>query len=294
VSEKAWRTGGSRMFIDVGKTVSVDDLLKGVIIQSGNDATVALAEHVAGSEEAFAALMNRHAERLGLTSTHFANANGLPDPSQHTTARDLATLSAAMIRDFPEYYPLHAVREFKFNNIVQHNRNRLLNLEPGVDGIKTGHTEAAGYCLVASGEREGMRLIAVILGAASEKVRVAEASKLLGYGFRFYEARKLHAANTALVQAPLWKGAAKTVDLGLERDLYLTVPRAQPGDISVSPEVDPLIVAPVARGERKGTVKVRVNGKDVLERPLVVLQDVRPGNFLRRWLHAILLFFHWW
>jgi D-alanyl-D-alanine carboxypeptidase (penicillin-binding protein 5/6) len=291
VSEKAWRTGGSRMFIEVGKTVSVDDLLKGVIVQSGNDATVALAEHIAGSEEAFAGLMNRHGQRLGLKGSHFTNASGLPDPEHYTTARDLATLGAALIRDFPEYYPMHALREFTFNNIVQHNRNRLLWQEAGVDGIKTGHTESAGYCLVVSGERESMRLIAAILGAASEKARTAEARKLLGYGFRFYEGRELHPANVSLSRVPVWKGEAGEVDLGLERGLYVTVPRGQAGNVSVSLQVDPLIVAPVARGERKGTVRVRLGGKDLLERPLVALQPVNEGGFLRRWIDGALLLF---
>ncbi len=291
ISERAWKMGGSQMFIEVGKQVSVEDLLKGMVIQSGNDASVALAEHVAGSEEAFAGLMNRHAERLGLTNSHFTNASGLPDPALYTSPRDLATLGAALVRDFPEHYKLHSVREFTYNNIVQQNRNRLLALEPGVDGIKTGHTAAAGYCLVFSAERDNMRLVGVLMGADSEKIRTAEARKLLGFGFRFYEGQKLQPANTALAKTRVWKGEATELDVGLASDLFATVPRGQAGKLAVSLEVNPRIVAPVRKGDRVGTVRVQFAGKELEARPLVALQDVGAGGFVRRWADAARL---WW
>ena len=291
ISERAWKMGGSQMFIEVGKQVAVEDLLKGMVIQSGNDASVALAEHVAGSEDVFAGLMNRHAERLGMVNSHFTNASGLPDPALYTTARDLATLGAALVRDFPEYYPLHAMREFTFNNIVQQNRNRLLGLEAGVDGIKTGHTATAGYCLVVSGERENMRLVGVLMGAESEKVRTAEARKLLGFGFRFFEGQKLHAANVSLARTRVWKGEVKELDVGVASDLQVTVPRGQAGKVSETLEVNPRIVAPLRKGDTVGTVRVLFAGKELTSRPLVALRSVEQGGIVRRWLDAAWL---WW
>ena len=291
ISERAWKMGGSQMFIEVGKQVSVDDLLKGMVIQSGNDASVALAEHVAGSEDVFASLMNRHAERLGMVNSHFTNASGLPDPALYTSARDLATLGAALVRDFPEYYPLHAMREFTFNNIVQQNRNRLLGLEAGVDGIKTGHTATAGYCLVVSGERDSMRLVGVLMGAESEKVRTAEARKLLGFGFRFFEGQKLHAANVSLARTRVWKGEVKELDVGVASDLLVTVPRGQAGKVSETLELNPRIVAPLRKGDTVGTVKVLFAGKELASRPLVALRNVEQGGFVRRWVDAAWL---WW
>ena len=291
ISERAWKMGGSQMFIEVGKQVAVEDLLKGMVIQSGNDASVALAEHVAGSEDVFAGLMNRHAERLGMVNSHFTNASGLPDPALYTTARDLATLGAALVRDFPEYYPMHAMREFTFNNIVQQNRNRLLGLEAGVDGIKTGHTATAGYCLVVSGERENMRLVGVLMGAESEKVRTAEARKLLGFGFRFFEGQKLHAANVSLARTRVWKGEVKELDVGVASDLQVTVPRGQAGKVSETLEVNPRIVAPLRKGDTVGTVRVLFAGKELTSRPLVALRSVEQGGIVRRWLDAAWL---WW
>ena len=291
ISERAWKMGGSQMFIEVGKQVAVEDLLKGMVIQSGNDASVALAEHVAGSEDVFAGLMNRHAERLGMVNSHFTNASGLPDPALYTTARDLATLGAALVRDFPEYYPMHAMREFTFNNIVQQNRNRLLGLEAGVDGIKTGHTATAGYCLVVSGERENMRLVGVLMGAESEKVRTAEARKLLGFGFRFFEGQKLHAANVSLARTRVWKGEVKELDVGVASDLQVTVPRGQAGKVSETLEVNPRIVAPLRKGDTVGTVRVLFAGKELTSRPLVALRNVEQGGIVRRGLDAAWL---WW
>lgn len=294
ISQNAWSknySDSSKMFIEVGKQVSVEDLLKGMVIQSGNDASVALAEHVAGSEDVFASLMNRHAERLGMVNSHFTNASGLPDPALYTSARDLATLGAALVRDFPEYYPLHAMREFTFNNIVQQNRNRLLGLEAGVDGIKTGHTATAGYCLVVSGERDSMRLVGVLMGAESEKVRTAEARKLLGFGFRFFEGQKLHAANVSLARTRVWKGEVKELDVGVASDLLVTVPRGQAGKVSETLELNPRIVAPLRKGDTVGTVKVLFAGKELASRPLVALRNVEQGGFVRRWVDAAWL---WW
>lgn len=291
ISERAWKMGGSQMFIEVGKQVAVEDLLKGMVVQSGNDASVALAEHVAGSEDVFASLMNRHAERLGLVNSHFTNASGLPDPALYTTARDLAILGAALVRDFPEYYPMHAMREFTYNNIVQRNRNRLLSLETGVDGIKTGHTATAGYCLVVSGERENMRLIGVLMGAESEKVRTAEARKLLGFGFRFFEGQKLHAANVSLARTRVWKGEVKELDVGVASDLQVTVPRGQVGKVSETLEVNSRIVAPVRKGDTVGTVRVLFAGKELTSRPLIALRNVEQGGIVHRWLDAAWL---WW
>jgi len=282
VSEKAWKMAGSRTFIEINKKIPLETLLMGVVIQSGNDAAVALAEHASGSEEVFADLMNEHAERLGLRNTHFVNATGLPDPNHYTTARDLAALSVAFIRDFPETYALSKVREFTFNGIVQHNRNRLLWRDDSVDGIKTGHTETAGYCLVASAERQGMRLISVVLGSASEDERTAVTQSLLNYGFRFYETHRLYGAHQPLTKARVWKGAAEQMKLGLTEDLYVTIPRHQYKELKAMMDLDTPILAPVAKGESKGTLKVSLQGKEVAQRPLIALESVAQGGFVHR------------
>ena len=227
VSEKAWRMGGSRMFIEVGNKVSVEDLLKGVIIQSGNDASVALAEYVSGTEEAFAGLMNHYAEELGMKDTHFMNSSGWPHENHYTTARDQATLARAMIRDYPEIYALHSIREFTYNNIKQSNRNRLLWTDTSVDGIKTGHTESAGYCLVASAVRDGIRLISVVMGAAGTQARTNATQALLNYSYRFYETRKLYAVDETVTTVKVWKGERDSLDLIVENELVLTLPRGQ-------------------------------------------------------------------
>ncbi|HIE54755.1 MAG TPA: D-alanyl-D-alanine carboxypeptidase, partial [Chromatiaceae bacterium] len=225
VSEKAWKTPGSRMFIEVGKKVSVADLIRGMIIASGNDACVALAEHIAGSEESFAALMNEHAMRLEMDQTHFTNSTGLPDPNHYTTPADILKVTRALITEFPQYYPLYSEREFTFNNITQKNRNRLLWRDPSVDGVKTGHTKAAGYCLVASAKRQGMRLLSVVMGTASEEARAQETQKLFNYGFRFFETHRLFGGGEPLKQVRVWKGEMEELPLGLEEDLYVTIPR---------------------------------------------------------------------
>jgi D-alanyl-D-alanine carboxypeptidase (penicillin-binding protein 5/6) len=289
VSEKAWRMPGSRMFIEVGTRVTVEDLLKGVIIQSGNDASVALAEHVAGSEESFAALMNQEAARLGLTGTRFVNSTGLPHPEHYTTARDMAKLAVALIRDFPENYHWHAIREFTYNDITQHNRNRLLWQDPSVDGLKTGHTEAAGYCLVASAERDDMRLVSAVMGAESERVRTAETRELLNWGFRFFETHRLYAHGAEVSDVRLWKGAAPGLAVGVPEDLYVTVPRGRYAELGASMELDGPVVAPVAPGTPVGSVRVALGEEEVARAPLVALEEGAPGSLWRRLLDHVRL-----
>jgi len=291
ISKKAWKMPGSRMFIEVGKKVSVEDLLKGVIIQSGNDATVALAEHVAGSEEAFASLMNQHAAELGMTNSHFVNATGLPHKEHYTTARDLARLAQALIRDYPENYALYAQKEFTFNNIKQYNRNKLLWRNKYVDGIKTGHTEAAGYCLVASMLRDDMRLISVILGTRSEEARAAETQKLLTYGFRFFETHKLYAANEPLTTARIWKGETEELPLGLAEDLYITIPRGQYKKLKANMSIDKRIIAPARKGQSFGSVNVSLDGTDYVQRDLVSLADVAEGGLFGNLVDEVQLMF---
>jgi len=282
VSEKAWRMSGSRTFIEVNKKIPLKTLLMGVVIQSGNDASVALAEHVSGSEEVFVELMNQHSERLGLKGTHFINSTGLPDPNHYTTARDLATLTAALIRDFPETYALSKIKEFTFNGIVQHNRNRLLWRDESVDGVKTGHTETAGYCLVASAERQGMRLISVVLGSATENEREMATQALLNYGFRFYETHRLYSARQPLTQVRVWKGQVDKADLGLSEDLYVTIPRRQYKELNAAMDLESAVIAPVEQGQPKGTLKISLKGNEVAKRPLIALQSVSEGGFVHR------------
>lgn len=291
VSEKAWRMPGSRMFIEVGDEVSVDKLLRGLIIQSGNDASVALAEHVAGSEDSFVPLMNAHAKTMGLSGTHFANSTGLPHPEHYTTPRDMALLAAAIIRDFPDHYEWYSEKSYTYNNITQSNRNLLLFRDESVDGLKTGHTESAGYCLVASAERNEMRLISVVMGTKSEKARAQESQKLLNYGFRFYETHRLYTAGQELKEMRIWKGEAESLKLGLSEELYVTVPRGQYNELNASLNVDKTIIAPASSGQAFGTVNIRL-GKEVLaERPLVALQDVPKGGVLQLIKDNVLLLF---
>lgn len=289
VSEKAWRMPGSRMFIEVDKYVLVEDLLKGLIIQSGNDASVALAEHVAGGEEAFAELMNQHAKRLAMRETHFVNSTGLPDENHYTTARDMAVLARALIRDFPEHYPWHADKEFTYNGITQHNRNRLLWRDESVDGVKTGHTEAAGYCLVATAKREDMRLISVLMGARSENARASASLKLLNYGFRFYETHGLYQREQPLTRVRVWKGAAEDAAVGLTEALYVTVPRGQYEHLEANMELDGSIVAPVEPGQRLGSVKITLGGEELLQRPMVSLEPVAEGSLWRQLVDHVML-----
>jgi len=292
ISEKAWRMKGSRMFIEVNSRVSVDELLKGMIIQSGNDASVALAEHVAGSEAAFVELMNQHARSLDMTGTHFTNSTGWPDPDHYTTPHDLAILSRALIRDFPDHYSWYRIKEFTFNNIRQFNRNRLLWLDDRVDGIKTGHTESAGYCLVASAQQNDMRLISVVLGADSEKARATASRKLLNYGFRFYETFLLHHAKEPLQNMRIWKGETETVPLGLHEDLYITIPRGQRKKVKANMTVETMLVAPAKKGQAYGSVNIMLGEEELNQQPLVALEDVPEGGLWRQTVDSIKLMFH--
>jgi len=282
ISQKAWQTPGSRMFIEVGNQVKVEDLLKGVIIQSGNDASVALAEHIAGDEATFAAMMNQHAQRLGMKNSHFEDSNGLPINNHYTTARDLAILTQAMIKEFPEYYRWFSQKEFTFNNIVQHNRNQLLSRDETVDGVKTGFTDAAGYCLVASALRNDMRLISVVMGANSPNARANENQNLLNYGFRFFESHKLYQGKTSLAEARIWKGDTKNIQLGLAEDLYASIPRGHYNDLKAAIVIDKKITAPVKEGTKLGTVNVTLKDEVIANKDLIALKTVEQGNFIQR------------
>ncbi|MCB1802120.1 MAG: D-alanyl-D-alanine carboxypeptidase [Gammaproteobacteria bacterium] len=289
VSEKAWKTPGSRMFIEVGKRVTVEDLLKGMIIQSGNDASVALAEHVAGSEEAFANLMNDHARRLGMHNTHFVNATGLPDNEHYTTPHDIVLVTEAMIREFPEQYKLYSVKEFTYNDIRQHNRNNLLWRDESVDGVKTGHTEAAGFCLVASAKRDGMRLVSVVMGTDSEKSRIRESQSLLNYGFRFFETHRLYGAGDRLTRTRVWMGEQEEVALGLAKDLAVTIPRRQYDKLNARTEIQPQLEAPLSKGQKVGEVIVELDGSEIVRRPLVALEEVAEGGLWRKAVDSVLM-----
>jgi serine-type D-Ala-D-Ala carboxypeptidase (penicillin-binding protein 5/6) len=291
ISEKAWRMGGSKMFVEVGDRVKLRELLKGIIIQSGNDATVAVAEHVAGTEDAFVQLMNAQAERLGLTGTHYADSTGWPHPEQYTTARDIAKLAQALIRDFPEHYEGYSEREFTFNGIKQYNRNTLLWQDESVDGLKTGHTESAGYCLVASAEREGMRLIAVVMGTPSEKARAASTQALLNYGFRFFETHKLYAAGETIATPDVWKGAVETVPAGISEDLYVTIPSDRYKALSAALDLNNRIVAPIEQSQPLGRVKVSFDGKPLKDTPLIALKAVEEGGLWRQAVDTVLMWF---
>jgi D-alanyl-D-alanine carboxypeptidase (penicillin-binding protein 5/6) len=291
VSEKAWRTPGSRMFIREGTQVKLGDLLRGVIIQSGNDASVALAEYIAGGERAFADLMNQHATMLGLKNTQFRNATGLPDPEHYSSPHDLALIGRALIQQFPEHYSIYSEKYFTYNDIRQPNRNRLLWRDDSVDGIKTGHTEEAGYCLVASAKRDDMRLISVVLGTNSEEARAQETQKLLAYAFRFFRTHKLYEANQVLNQTRVWGGAVDQVRLGLDEALSVTIPRGQRDQLEASLDLDRVIKAPIARGQVLGRVVVTLDGEEVKSVPLVALDAVAEGGFFKRIWDEILLFF---
>jgi D-alanyl-D-alanine carboxypeptidase (penicillin-binding protein 5/6) len=291
ISEKAWRTPGSRMFIEVGKQVSVQDLLQGMIIQSGNDATVALAEYIAGSEDTFAALMNRHAEELGLTGSHFMNSTGLPDAEHYMSAHDIALLAGRLIREFPEYYKWYSQKEFTYNDITQYNRNKLLWRDESVDGVKTGHTESAGYCLVTSAKQEDMRLISVVLGTDSETARADASQALLNYGFRFFETHKLYDGGNQLATSRVWKGETESVSLGIDKPLYATIPRGQYKSLDASMTIDNRITAPVAAGKALGKVHVTLGETVIAEQDLVALQAINEGSFWQRIIDEALLYF---
>ncbi len=282
ISEKAWRTGGSRSFVKVNTQIELDTLLKGLIVQSGNDATVALAEHVGGSEEVFATIMNETAAKLGMKNTNFTNSTGLPGAEHYTTAYDMAILTKALIRDFPEHYSWYSIKEFSHNGITQKNRNKLLWMDDSVDGVKTGHTNAAGYCLISSAQKEGMRLISVLMGSASETSRARDSQKLLGYGFRFFETHKLYSPGQALTDARVWKGAVDSVKLGINDTVYVTIPRGEHKSLKASMQVQPKMMAPIGKGQQYGTMRVVLGEETLLEKPLIALQDVPEGGFFSR------------
>ncbi len=291
VSEKAWRTQGSRMFIEVNKKVKLDDLLHGVVIQSGNDASVALAEFISGTEDAFADIMNEHAERLGMKNTHFVNSTGLPDVDHYTTAGDLAILARALIRDYPKIYVLHKIKEFTFNKIKQHNRNKLLWRDRSVDGIKTGHTEEAGYCLVASADRDGMRLISVVMGTDGMNARAKASQAMLNYGFRFYETHKLYSAGEYITSVKVWKADSDILNLGLAKDLYITVPRGQYDKLEPAVVIDKQVIAPVNQGEKKGVLNVILANENIISVPLLAMETVSEGGIINRLKDEVRLLF---
>ncbi|HSO05643.1 MAG TPA: D-alanyl-D-alanine carboxypeptidase family protein [Pelomicrobium sp.] len=291
VSEKAWKAIGSRMFIEPRKPVTVEELLRGMIVQSGNDASIALAEAVAGSEEVFAQMMNREAERLGMKNTRFTNSTGLPDPELYSTPYDLALLAAAIIRDFPEHYPMYSEKEYTYNKIKQANRNRLLWTDPNVDGVKTGHTEAAGYCLVASAKRDQRRYISVVMGTGSERARAIESQKLLNFALQFYDTVKLYAQGQSIATMPVWKGKANEVKAGFNRDVWLTLPRGQRENLKATLERKEPLLAPVQAGQQVGTLRLALDGQPVAEYAVVALDGVPvAGIFGRAWDSIKLLF----
>ncbi|WP_456404876.1 D-alanyl-D-alanine carboxypeptidase family protein [Thiolapillus sp.] len=291
VSKKAWKTPGSRMFIEVGKQVSVDELIRGMIIASGNDACVALAEHVAGSEEAFAALMNKHVLELAMENTHFTNSTGLPDPNHYTTPQDILKVTRAMIKEYPQFYPLYATKEYTYNGITQKNRNRLLWQDASVDGVKTGHTEAAGYCLVTSAKRDNMRLLSVVMGTSSDEARARESQTLLNFGFRFFQTHRLFSAGQALKSPRIWKGESDNLDLGLEEDLHVTIPRGSYSKLKARIRVKDAIMAPVSQGQVLGSIVLEHDGEIVKEAPLVALRSVREGGIIHNLVDNVLMIF---
>jgi len=291
VSERAWRTPGSRMFIEVDTQVPVESLISGMIIQSGNDASVALAEHVAGSVESFVELMNHYAESLGMSSTHYANPTGLTSKGHVSSARDSALLARAIISEFPEFYGLYSEKQFTYNEITQHNRNALLWRDESVDGLKTGYTSSAGYCLVSSAERSGMRLIAVVMGMPSAAERASGSQALLNYGFRFYETHRLYARGETITEAKVWKGGSKTVALGLDEDVYVTVPRGKYSELKATMEVDEELVAPIVEKQGLGEIRVALGDENISVLPLVSLNAVPEAGILTRIADGVMLWF---
>ena len=283
VSERTRRAPGARMFVDPRKPVSVEELIRGVVVQSGNDACIALAELIAGAEEAFAGLMNREAARLGMKNTKFMNSSGLPDPQHYSTARDLQVLAAALIRDFPaQYGQYYSQKEFRYNNITQPNRNRLLWLDPTVDGVKTGFTEAAGYCLIASSKRGPRRLLSVLLGSTSESTRAQESQKLLNWGFQFFDAVKVYGEGQAVKEIEVWKGEKRQLKAGFQSELVLTVPKGQADKIKGELATQSPLIAPVSAGQRVGSLRVSLDGKSAGEYPVYALESIAEAGFLSR------------
>jgi D-alanyl-D-alanine carboxypeptidase (penicillin-binding protein 5/6) len=290
VSDKARRAIGSRMFIQQDIPVTVGELLRGMIIQSGNDATIALAESVSGSEEAFAVLMNQQTKRMGLTNTQFANSSGLPAPQHASTARDLATLTAALIHDYPEHYPLYAQKEYRYNDITQANRNRLLWRDATVDGVKTGHTEAAGWCLISSAKRDNRRLVAVVLGAASDSARAVESQKLLNYGYQFFDTVRLFEPGQAASTPRVWKGTLNNIKAGFPQGLFVSVPKGRGGSLKATIETQQPLLAPLRSGQTLGTLKLELDGKPYRSLPLLALEDVPVAGLAGRAWDALRLY----
>jgi D-alanyl-D-alanine carboxypeptidase (penicillin-binding protein 5/6) len=288
ISDKAWRMGGSRMFIEPGSSIDVETLLHGMIIQSGNDASVALAEFVSGSEDEFVQLMNKHAQRLGMKDTNFANSTGMPNENHLTTAQDIALMSVATIRDFPEHYPVYAEKEFIHNDIKQYNRNKLLWSDPSVDGIKTGHTDNAGYCLVASAKRDDMRLISVVMGTKSKEARAVVSRALLDYGFQSFETHLLYKAGDTLNSSRVWMGEKEQLAQGLTQDLYVSIPRRHYKKLNASLTLNKSLEAPIQKGQQVGKVVITLDGNPYAEAPLVALHDVAQGGIWQRIKDSVL------
>ncbi len=291
VSEKAWHTEGSRSFVQVNTKVPLEILFKGMIVQSGNDATVAIAEHTAGSEESFVGLMNNYAQALGMKNSHFMNSTGLPNPQHYSTAHDIAALARAIIREFPEYYKMYSIKEFSYNGITQYNRNQLLWRDESVDGMKTGHTDSAGFCLVASALRDEMRIVSVVLGTASDKLRATESLELLNYGFRSFETHRLYTTEKPLSTVRVWKGESSSLNLGLNEALYITVPRGQYKNLKATLEIGTAMTAPIKKGQQKGMVKINLGDKVLLERPLIALEDIAEGSLWQRMVDSVKLWY---
>jgi len=291
ISERAWRMPGSRMFVEVGTRVTIEDLLMGMIVQSGNDASVALAEHIAGTEGVFAQMMNQYAQQLGMLSSHFLNATGLPAEGHVTTARDLATLARAIVQEFPDYYLWHAVKEFTYNDIKQSNRNSLLWRDPSVDGLKTGHTDEAGYCLVSSAQRDGMRVVSVVLGTSSTKARTNGSQALINYAFRFFETRLLYKAGEEITTARVWQSENITSRLGVLEDLYITVPRGSYEKLESTVDIPAIVEAPIAAGQPVAELKISLGADQLLSTQLRALDDNPTGSFWQRTKDSITLWF---
>ena len=290
VSEKAWKAEGSRMFLDPRQPAKVDDLLKGMIVQSGNDACIVLAEAIAGSEEAFVVMMNEQAKRLGMTGTRFMNATGLPDPQHYTTARDLSRLASALIRAFPEFYKIYSIKEFRYSGITQPNRNRLLFIDPSVDGVKTGHTESAGYCLIASARRDQRRLLSVVLGTDSDRARAMESQKLLNHGFQFYETVRLYTAHQVVSRLRIYKGDSSEAVAGFLSDFYVSVPRGAGKRIQAQVISQQPLLAPFKKGQRIATLRLSVDGAPLADYPLAALETVEVAGLIgRTWDNLLLM-----
>ncbi|GAB3259011.1 D-alanyl-D-alanine carboxypeptidase family protein [Chitinimonas naiadis] len=292
VSQKGWKTEGSRMFLDPKKPASVDELIRGMIVQSGNDACVTLAEAIAGSEETFAGMMNQQAAKLGMKNTHFMNSTGLPDPQHYTTARDLSLLAAAIIRDYPTYYPIYSMKEYRYNNITQPNRNQLLYRDPGVDGMKTGHTESAGYCLIASKHEDKRRVLSVVLGTDSDNTRANESARLLGYGLQFFDTPKLYSARQVVSQAKVYKGESAAVAVGFDADQYLTLGKGAASRVQAQVLVQPKLIAPIKAGQVVGSIKLSLDGQPLAELPLKTLAAVPEAGFFGRTVDSMKLWFN--